>query len=433
MGPIEVGLISFVALFVLLGFGVPIGITMGLVGIAGYWYLVSFNSAIAIAAINPFDTAASYDLSTLPLFILMAQVCFASGLGTDLYNLAGKWLGRRPGGLAMATVGASAGFGAVSASSVATAATIGLVAIPEMKKHKYSDALITGSVVSGGTLGVLIPPSSLFIYYGILTETSITKLFLAGIIPGILLALFYMFSISLVCWRFPQLGPQGPRTSLKEKIAAFAGCVEVIGLIALVLGGLIIGWFTPTEAGAVGATGAILLATARGRLSWQAFTKALVDTMKTTGMIYAILIGVMIFTPFMAITNLPLWLSGFITSLGISPIAVMVVIVLIYLFLGVVMDEIAMLFITTPIIFPLVAGLGFDSIWFGVLLVVLMMTATISPPLGINMYVIAGIAKDVPMSTIYRGSVLFMIPNMVLIVLLLAFPTIALLLPNLLK
>jgi len=290
MTPIEAGILGLILIFVFIAIGLPVGISMGVIGGAGVWYLISGDAALAKMAFVPYERIISYDLATLPLFILMANVVFASGLATDLFNLAAKWVGRRPGGLAIASVGAAAGFAAVSASSTATSATIGLVAVPEMKRYGYANTLATGSVAAGGTMGALIPPSGFLIIYALITENSIGRLFAAGMIPGILEAIFYMVTIYIICRWNPSLGPPGPKYSFKEKIAAFGTCGEIIALIILVLGGLIIGWFTPTEAGGVAAFGAILFSFLRKRLTWKKLVEAFVETMKTAGMIYYILI-----------------------------------------------------------------------------------------------------------------------------------------------
>jgi C4-dicarboxylate transporter, DctM subunit len=433
MSPIVVGLIGIAVFFVLLGLGVPIFICLAATGFFGLLYFIGWGPAVASISFSPFEIAGSYDYSCLPLFILMATICFKSGLGKDLYALAAAWMGQLRGGLAMATIGASALFAAISASGVATTATIGMVAIPEMKKYKYDGGLITGSVVSGGTLGPLIPPSGLFIYYGILTRTSIGDLFIAGILPGIILSIIFIIAIYIVCKIKPQYGPAGPQTNFKQKMMAFSGCGEIILLVILVLGGLVIGLFTPTEAGAVGAFGAIVFSLIRRRLNWQKFKEALLDTIKTTGMIYAILISVNIFTPFTALSQVSSSIVTLITEMALPPMVVMIIIVLVYLILGTFMEEGAMMFITVPILFPVIASLGFDLVWFGVMVVVLMSTATISPPTGIGMFVVAGIDGETPMSTIYRGTIPFLICNVVLIALLLAFPGIATWLPNMMR
>jgi C4-dicarboxylate transporter DctM subunit len=317
MSPVAIGIIGFIVLFAILALGLPLGVGMFLVGFSGLWYLISQGAAIAKIGLIPFETIASFELAVLPLFLLMAQVVFAAGLSRDLYNVAAKWLGHQRGGVAVATVGGCAGFAAVSASSLATAVTMGLVAIPEMKRLKYDPALSTGCVAAGGTIGQLIPPSAGLITYGIITQTSIGKLFMAGMVPGILEAIFYIVTIYILCtWR-PSLGPPGPRYSFREKVGVFRSCGEIIGLIILVLGGLIIGWFTPTEAGAVGAFGAISFSLIRRRLNWEKFKHALLETMKTTGMLYGILIGAFLFKYFLAVTTIPVGLANFICHDGV--------------------------------------------------------------------------------------------------------------------
>jgi C4-dicarboxylate transporter DctM subunit len=433
MSPVTVGIIGFVVLFAFLALGLPIGFGMLGVGFAGFWYLVSQNAAMSKIATSPFSTLSSYDLAVLPLFLLMAHITFASGLSKDLYNLAAKWLGRFRGGLGMATIGACAGFAAVSASSVATAATMGQVALPEMKKYKYQPTLSTGCVAAGGTIGILIPPSAVLIIYGIITETSIGKLFMAGILPGVLEVLFYIVTIYILCRWKPSLGPQGPSFSLREKVAAFGSCGEIIGLIALVLGGLMIGWFTPTEAGAVGAFGAVLFSLIRGRLNWQKFKKAVIETMKTTGMVYCILIGAIIFNYFMAVTNIPFVLADIVGGLPLPPLAIMGLVLIVYIFLGCIMDAGAMILLTIPIFFPLALSLDFSPIWFGIIIVRVCEIGMITPPIGINVYVIAGVAPDVPIQTIFKGIIPFLIADLFNVMLLLFVPAIALFLPNLMS
>jgi C4-dicarboxylate transporter DctM subunit len=431
MSPVTVGIIGFVVLFALITLKVPIGISMMVVGSAGIWYLLSDSAAIAKMAIVPFFVSSRYDLSVLPAFLLMAHIIFVSGLSKDLYDLAARWLGHLPGGLAAASVGACAGFAAVSASSTAASSTVGLVAIPEMKRYKYDPALATGSVAAGGTMGGLIPPSGILIIYGIITETSIGRLFAAGIVPGILEAVIYIFTIYILCKWKPSLGPRGPSYSLKEKVVAFRSCGEIVGLIGLVLGGLFAGWFTPTEAGAVAAFGAILFSLIRRRLNWQRFKEALVGTMKTTGMIYCILIGAFIFQYFVAVTTIPFMIADFIGGLAVPSLVVIIAIMIVYLFLGCVMDVLTMVLLTIPVFLPLVLSLGFDPIWFAILVVRMTEIGAITPPIGINVYVISGVAPDIPMSTIFKGILPFFAADILLVTLLLLVPSVVLFLPNL--
>jgi tripartite ATP-independent transporter DctM subunit len=433
MTPEMIGIIGLVILFALLFIGIPVGVSLGLVAIAGLWVLLGDTATLLKMAITPFRMVESYDLSVLPLFLLMADVCAATGVSRDLYDLAAKWVGRLPGGIAMASIGACAIFAAISSSAVACAATIGSIAIPEMRRFNYDDSLATGTVAAGGTIGILIPPSFMFVLYGILTETSIGKLFMAGFIPGVLQAIFYFIAIYIVCKRNPSIGPRGPATTLKEKIMAFGSCGEVIGLILLVLVGITVGWFTPTEAGSIGAGGAILITLIRRRLTWQNFIQACMSSMKTTGMVFLILVGAYLFTYFITVTNIPMALSNMITGMGVSPMAVVWIIIGTYIFLGTAMEEASMMLLTIPIFTPIIMNLGFDKIWFGVLVVRMMQVAMISPPVGITLFVIKGIAKDVPMGTIYKGVIPFIIADVIHVTLVVFIPGLSMFLPSLMR
>lgn len=432
MSPVTLGIIGFILLFIFLALRTPLGIAMFLVGFAGLWLLISQSAAIVKIGLIPFEIMASFELAVLPLFLLMAQVIFAAGLSRDLYDVAAKWLGRFRGGVAIATVGGCAGFAAVSASSLATAVTMGLVALPEMKRLKYDPSLSTGCVAAGGTIGQLIPPSAGLITYGIITQASIGKLFLAGMIPGMLEAIFYMITIYILCLRKPELGPRGPKYSLKTKLASFTTCWEMICLIIVVLGGITIGLFTPTEAGAVGAFGAIVFSLIRKRLNWGKFKKAVIETMKTTGMLYGILIGAFLFKYFLAVTTIPALLADFVGNLALSPLIIIVLVMLVYVFLGCVMDALAMILLTIPVFFPLAMGLGFDAIWFGIIIVRMTEIGLITPPIGMNVYAISGIVPEVPVTTIFKGIIPFLIADVFHVALLLFFPGVVMFLPNLL-
>jgi C4-dicarboxylate transporter DctM subunit len=431
MSPITVGVVAFIILFILLALRTPLGIAMFLIGAIGLWYLISPAAAMVKTGLIPFEIMANWDLAVLPLFLLMAQVIFASGLSEDLYDVAAKWLGRLRGGIAIATVGGCAVFAAVSASSLATAVTMGLVAIPQMKRLKYEPSLSTGCIAAGGTIGQLIPPSAGLITYGIITQTSIGKLFLAGMIPGILEALFYMATIYILCLWKPSLGPRGPKYSFRERVASFKTCWEMLGLIVLVLGGLVIGVFTPTEAGAVGAFGAIVFSMFRKRLNWKKFKTAVVETMKTTGMLYGILVGAFLFKYFLAVTTIPMRLADYVGGLTLSPIIIIVIVMMVYVGLGCVMDALAMILLTIPVFFPLAVGLGFDPIWFGIIIVRMTEIGLITPPIGMNVYAISGIAPDVPVTTIFKGIIPFLIADILHVALLLFFPGVVMFLPNL--
>ena len=430
MSPIETGLIAFVLLFGLILLRLPIAFSMGLVAFCGFAYLRSPEAAFAKLANIAFDTISSFTFGVLPLFILMAHVMFQSGMGKDLYEVAAKWLGHQRGGLAMATVGGCAGFAAVSASSVATVSTMGLVSLPEMRKYRYSPALATGSIAAGGTIGSLIPPSGMLIVLGLLTELSISKLFLAGLVPGILEAVFYMATIFLLCsWR-PSLGPPGRRYTWTERFSSLKVVGEVVLLMALVLGGLVGGLFTPTEAGAVGASGALAFALIRKRLTVAKFKSAIIATLKTTGFLYAIFIGAFMMTSFMTATGIPAAISESIVELDVAPLLAILAIFLIYLLLGAVLDTTGMMALTVPVFFPVAQALGFEGIWFAIIIIRAMEIALITPPIGMAVYLVKSVAPDVPVGTIFRGIAPFLAADFLLVMLLLLVPGIITFLPN---
>ncbi|MFC7703803.1 TRAP transporter large permease [Plastorhodobacter daqingensis] len=431
MTPVALGFVGLAVLFGFIGAGMPIGFAMGLVGFAGFAMLVSLDAAIVRVGVSTYNLATNHAIGTIPLFLFMAHLLFASGIGRDLYDTAARWVGRQRGGLAMATIGASSGFAAVSASSLATTATMGLVAMPEMRKHGYDMSLASGSVVAGGTIGALIPPSGMFIIYGILTETSIGKMFAAGIIPGILLALFYVVTIAIWCRINPDAGPRGPRYSLREKIAGFARTGEVVVLFALIMGGIVFGWFTPTEAGAIGAFGAIIVSVARRRLTWVAARTAIYATLRTTGMIFGILFGAMVFNSFITASTIPMHIVRFVTEGGFSPMMVLFLVLGVYLLLGMVLDASAMMTLTIPLFFPLITTLGFDAVLFGVLVVRMTEIALITPPVGMNVYVLSGVVRDVPLNRMFKGALPFVGADILHVGLLIAFPVLVLWLPNL--
>jgi len=428
--PMTVGIIGICILLVLLFSRMPIGFVMGLVGFAGFTYLSGFDGGLGVLRTVVYSTFADYNLSVIPLFILMGSFCFFAGLSKDLYDTVHSWLGQLRGGLAMATVGACAGFAAISGSSLATAATMGTVALPEMKRYKYDDRLATGAVAAGGTIGILIPPSVILILYGIITEQSIGKLFLAGFIPGVLEAVFYMVTIYLLCKSNPIMGPPGPRTSILGKIASLKTTWVVFALFILVIGGIYLGVFSPTEAAGVGAFGAFIFGLARKRLGWQAFKNSLVDTGKTTAMIFIIILGAMILGYFLAVSRIPFVLADNVGALMVNRYVILVLILLVYLFLGCVMDSMAIMLLITPIFFPLAMSLGFNPIWFGILITRVTEIGLITPPVGLNVYIIRGVAKDVPMQTIFRGIIPFIIADVCHVALLIALPQLSLFLPG---
>ena len=431
MTPVFAGVVGIFAMFLCIAFGMPIGFAMGLVGVIGFGLLISFHAAFIKVGVIAFDLATNYAIGTVPLFLFMAHVLFASGIGKDLYDFAARMLGHRKGGLAMATVGASAGFASVNASSLATTATMGLVALPEMRRHGYSLSLASGSVAAGGTIGSLIPPSGMFIIYGILTETSIGDMFAAGIIPGVLLALFYMAVIAIRCKIAPEAGPAGPRYGWRDRWRGFRRTGDVIVLFSFVMGGIIWGWFTPTEAGAMGAFGALVIAGMRGKLTVKALWDAVYDTLRTTGMIFGILFGALVFNAFVTVTTIPLNLVTWVSAVDLPPLAVLLIILVLYLFLGMILDASAMMTLTVPLFFPLITGLGYDAVLFGVLVVRMTEIALITPPVGMNVYVLSGVARDIPLTTIFRGTTPFVMADLIHVALLLAVPALVLWLPSL--
>jgi len=426
MSPELIGLIGILSLFALLAMGMPIGFAMGIVGTVGFAAILGWDAALTKVATSSFHSIANVDLAALPMFLLMAQVLFAANVSRDLYVLAARFFGHWPGGLAMATIGGCAGFGSISSSSLATAATMGLVSLPEMKARKYSDALATGSVAAGGTLGSMIPPSGMLIMYGVLTEQSIGKLFVAGIIPGLLQAAMYILLIWKLCRLRPDQGPPGPRFSWRERWESVRAIGDLIVLTVVVMGGLIAGWFTATESGAVGALGAYALTALRKRLTWESFAEALKQTMRTTGMIYGVIIGAFLFSYFMAVSEIPASLAGFVNNLHAPPVIIVTCILLMLLFMGIFLDAMAMMTLTLPVFYPIVTGLGLNPIWFGILMVRAQETALITPPMGMNIYVVSGLRKDIPLSQVFRGVLPFLAMDIPHIALLILFPAIAL-------
>jgi tripartite ATP-independent transporter DctM subunit len=429
MDPVMIGVIGLMAMVSLIMIRVPIGCAMALVGLTGFSILSSPDAAFSMLGMVTYQTASSYALTVIPLFFLMGQLASQSGMGIELYRTVYRWIGFMPGGLAMATVCACAGFAAVSGSSLATAATVGMVALPEMKRFRYDDALATGCVAAGGTLGILIPPSTVMVIYGILTEQPIGTLFIAGIIPGIILTGLFLLTIFIQTRKEPDMGPPGPKFSFAEKLESLKDTGSVIVTFALVVGGLYEGWFAPTEAAAVGALIVLVIIFVKRKLTRELLTSSLTETALSTAMIFTILIGANIFSYFMALSDLPATFSGWITGTGMNRYLTMFIICLVYIFLGCIMEGFAIMFLTLPIVFPMVIGMGFDPIWFGVLMTLLIEMGLITPPVGINVYVISGVARDVPMATIFRGIFPFFIAMLVCMVLLLLFPQLALLLP----
>lgn len=433
LSPLEAGVAGIILLIIVLFSGMSIGVVMALVGFMGMAYVNSVGASLIMMGNSPQNTMSAYSLSVVPLFILMGSLCLYSGLSQELYYTVYRWIGHLPGGLAMATVGACAAFAAVSGTGVATVATIGTVAIPEMKRYNYDSALATGSVAAGGTIGALIPPSVALVLYGILTEQSIGKLFLAGFIPGILEAVFYMIAIYILCKRNPLAGPRGPSTSFKDKVVSLKSTWGVVALFILVLGGLYIGIFTPTEAAGVGAFGAFIYAIGMRKLNWQTFKSSLTETGSITGMCFLILIGGVLLGYFLAVTRLPFQLADIVAGFAVNRYLILAAILVLYLLLGAIMSALAMIILITPIFFPVITALGFDPIWFGIITVRMMEIGEITPPVGVCVFVIQGVAKDVPLYTIFRGIAPFLVADICHVLFLVAVPQVTLFLPGLME
>lgn len=431
MSPTTIAVIGIVLLVIIFLLRMPVAIAMGVVGFVGFAIASSWDGALRIVAKDLWATFSSYSLSVAPMFVLMGTVAFYSGISSRLFDAANKWLGRLPGGLALASIVACAGFGAMCGSTTAAAAAMGKVTLPEMKRYGYDDALRTGCLASAGSLAIMIPPSTVLIIYGVMTEQSIGKLFIAGILPGILLAVLFMFTVLALVWRNRSIAPRGERTSWLEKIKGLSGTIEMLLLFALVMGGLFVGWFTPTEAGAVGAAGSLVIALVRRKLSLEDFWKAVAETTRITAMVFLIIAGATIFGHFMAITRAPFALSEWVGGLPLPPVVIMVFIMAIYLIGGCFMDSLALVTLTIPILYPIITEMGYDPIWFGILIVLAAEMGVITPPVGVNVYVIKGVAPDVSMNKIFRGIWPFLGAEVVATLMILFVPQIALFLPNL--
>jgi C4-dicarboxylate transporter DctM subunit len=426
----SVAVIGFIVLFVLMLLRVPVGMAMGLVGVTGFGYLVGSGPALKLIGQTSMRTVTDYTFGVIPMFLLMGAFVSASGISSELFRAANTFVGHRKGGLGVATIAACAGFAAISGSSVATAATFSSVAYPEMRRYGYPQSFATGVIAAGGTLGAMLPPSTVLAVYGIITQQDIGKLFVAGIFPGLLAISMHMMTIGVIGAVRPGFLPAGPKSTWRERLAGLRDVWAPLLLFIFVIGGLYGGIFTPTEAGGVGAGGAFLLGVARGRLSRAAIRSSLLQATRTAAAVFTVLIGALLFGYFLTVTQVPQKITEFMTGLGLGPYGVLTLIMLMYLVLGCLMDAMAMIIHTVPIIFPVVTSLGFDPIWFGVIIVMTVELGLIHPPVGMNVFVIKSVVKDVNFTTIFKGVIPFIVADLIRLVILIALPIIATYLPS---
>ncbi len=435
MSPSTVGIIGIVVMLIIFMTKMPVAYVMTLVGLLGFSYLISMDAGLNLLPRVFFDSFSAYELTTIPLFVLMGQLAFNSGISRRLYNTAYTFLGNTRGGLAMATVASCTAFGAVCGSSPATAATMATVGMPEMKRFNYSNELSAGSVASGGGLGMIMPPSVVLIIYGILTEQSIGALFVSGIFPAILMTFLFIISVYITCRIHPEKGPKGEKFTLLQKIKSLAGLADTVIIFVLVMAGLFGGFFTPTESAAVGVLAVLIVSIIRRQLTWQAFVKSLYETLQTSCMILFLIAGAVVFGKFLAVTRIPFELAAWVGGFDLPRFLIIGIIILIYFFGGCFMDSLGLIMLTIPIFYPIIINLGFDPIWFGVIIVLVTEMGVITPPVGINVYVVYGVAQnvveDITLESIFKGIVPFLIAVVVGIIILMIFPQIVLYLPNL--
>jgi len=434
MSPEMIGLIGIIAFVALVLLRVQVGIALLTVGLIGYAYLVNPQVALSQLGMSSFGTAAKYSLSVMPMFILMGMFLSGSGLAKDLFKAVDYWVGQIRGGLAMATLGASAIFASISGSNNATTATISKVALPEMKKYNYDMGLSAASVAAGGTLGVLIPPSVILILYGVLTMEPIGKLLIGGFVPGVLMCLVFMLTVYIQVRRNPELAPvRKESVSFSQKMQSLAPIWPFFLIFMISIGGIYFGMFTPTEAGAVGAFGALLFAVLTKRMNWKQFVSSIEETVRLTAMIFIILIGATLFGQFLAMSRIPVEVSSLVTGLDINKYVIMLLILFVYLLLGLFMEGIAILVLTLPIVHPLILDLGFDGVWFGIIMTLVFNIGTLTPPLGMGVFVIHGVNRDIPLPVIFKGVMPMIYAMIVFTLILVAFPDIVMFLPNMMK
>jgi tripartite ATP-independent transporter DctM subunit len=434
MNLVLVGIIGILILLLILFFlGMPVGFAMAVVGFCGFWYVVSLKAALNMISTDLWFTFSKYSLTVIPLFILMGYLAFNAGIGERLYDAAYKWVGHWPGGLAIATIGADELFAAICGSNTATAATMGAVALPQMKKYNYDTRLSSGTIATGGTLGVVMPPSVVIIIIGLQTEQSIIKLFLGGILPAILLGILFVLTILVLCRFNPKFGPAGPKTSFKDKIKSLPSVIEAIAIFILVIGGLFRGLFTPTEAGAIGVFCTLLVTVVTRRLTWNGLISSITETLKVSCMVFVLVTGAIIFSRFLAVTRIPFLVADFATSLPVPPFVILAFVLLIYMIGGCVMDALGFLVLTIPIFFPLGMELGFDPIWYGIILTMVTTLGAITPPVGVNLYVVKALAPEIAIGTIFKSVSFFLLACILSIVILIIFPEIVLIIPEMVR
>jgi tripartite ATP-independent transporter DctM subunit len=435
MNPTLIGIVGIVVMVLVFLSRMPVAYVMAMIGYLGFSIMISGQGGLNLLSRNIYDVFASYGLTTIPLFILMGQLAFNSGISRRLYDTGYKYLGSTRGGLAMATVSACTAFGAVCGSSPATAATMATVGLPEMKRYNYADELATGAVASGGGLGMIMPPSVVLIVYGILTEQSIGALFVAGVFPAILVTILFICSIYIRCYFTPEQGPPGESFSWREKIKSLLGMGETLVVFILVMGGLVMGIFTPTEAAAVGSFGVLVVSLIRRQLTWDGFVKSLYETLGTSCMVMLLIAGAVVFGKFLAVTRIPFDIANWVGGFDLPPYMIMAIIIGIYFLGGCFMDALAFVTLTVPIFFPVVMALEYDPIWFGIIIVMVTEMGVITPPVGINVYVVFGVARrvigEVPLESIFKGIFPFLIAVIIGVIILMVFPQIILYLPNL--
>ncbi len=424
MTDLQTGLAGIALLFLLLASSMPVAFAMTLVGLVGFAVVVNPAAALYMLATDYYDTFSSYGLTVIPLFVFMGQVAFHAGISRKLFNAAQSWFGWLRGGLAMATVGACAAFGAICGSGPATAATMAAVCLPEMKRYRYHPGFAAGTVAAGGSIGMMIPPSVVFIVYGVLTEQSIGKLFIAGIVPGLLISAMFMATIALLCARRPGLAPPASAAGWRERCRSLGGVVETLLLFALVMGGMFAGWFTPTEAAAVGAAGSVAIALGARQASFRMLATAMGETLRTSCMVLVIVAGATVFGHFLQITNVPTELAAWMSGLPLPAWGIMLAILFFYLVAGAFLDALALVMLTIPIFYPVVLDLGYDPIWFGVMIVLVTQMGVISPPVGVNVYVVSGMDRAVSLQSVFKGALPYLAALIVAALLLLAFPQI---------